>query len=73
MGLLRDSRWSTLSLSSLTPASGALAVPPLTEPGEGGQGWRANQQSAVFFGVPKEIRTIVNLEEFSALWLAVVA
>jgi hypothetical protein len=38
----------------MTPASAALGVPSLTEPGEG---WAkvgpANQQSAVFLGVPK--------------------
>jgi hypothetical protein len=45
----------------MTPASAALGVPSLTEPGEGvGQGRRANQQSAVFLGVPKGIRTPVT-------------
>ena len=40
----------------MTPASAALGVPCLVEPGEGGQGRRANQQSAVVLGVPKGIR-----------------
>ena len=41
----------------MTPASAALGVPPLAEPGEGwAKGGPANQQSAVFLGVPKGIR-----------------
>src|SRR6478752_76935 len=44
----------------ITPASAALGVPCLGQPGEGSQGWPANQQSAVFLGVPKGIRTPVT-------------
>ena len=58
----------------MTPASAALGVPSLTEPGEGrAKGRRANQQSAVFLGVPKGNHTVVNLEEFPSIPLAIVA
>ena len=57
----------------MTPASAALGVPSLTEPGEGAKGGPANQQSAVFLGVPKGNRTVVNMEELPAIPLAFVA
>ena len=56
----------------MTPASAALGVPGLVEPGEGGQGRRANQQSAVVLGVPKGIRSVVQVK-IRAIPLAVVA
>jgi len=58
----------------MTPASAALKVPPLAEPGEGwAKGGPANQQSAVFLGVPKGNRTVVQVAEWPAIPFAVVA
>jgi hypothetical protein len=58
----------------MTPASAALGVPALTEPGEGwAKGGPAYQQSAVFLGVPKGIRAVMQLAEWPEISVAVVA
>jgi hypothetical protein len=57
----------------MTPASAALGVPSLTEPREGWAKGGPNQQSAVFLGVPKGIRTVVQLAELPGIPVAVVA
>ena len=58
----------------MTPASAALGVPSLTEPGEGwAKGGPANQQSAVLLGVPKGIRTVMQVGDWPGIPVAVVA
>ena len=57
----------------MTPASAAPGVPSLAEPREGAKGGEQNQQSAVFLGVPKVNRTVVNSTDLPAIPLAVVA
>ena len=56
----------------MTPASAALGVPCLVEPGEGAKGGeQINNQR--FSGRPQGNRTVVNLEEFPVIPLAIVA
>jgi len=58
----------------MTPASAALGVPALTEPGEWvGQGWASESTISGVSGLPKGNRTVVNVEDFPAIRLAVVA
>jgi len=58
----------------MTPASAALGVPALAEPGEGwAKGGPANQQSAEFLGVPKGNRTVMQVGELPGIPVAVVA
>jgi len=47
----------------------------LAEPGEGwAQGWASESTiSSVFLGVPKGIRTVMQVGELPRIWVAVVA
>src|ERR1041384_5345403 len=54
LAMLLHPRWLTLSLELMTPASAALGVPCLAEPGEGvGQGWASKSTISGVSGRPQ--------------------